>query len=106
MPIALTKLTDRLDSAGARRGPRLWALGLLLALCLGLGVPNAPADTYTVTNTADSGAGSLRAALGSATEGDTIVFDASLAGATITLASALPSAASVTFANASGITVS
>ncbi|MBD2434072.1 MULTISPECIES: choice-of-anchor Q domain-containing protein [Fischerella] len=40
-----------------------------------------------VTNTADSGEGSLRAALNSAQAGDTIQFDSSLANKTITLTS-------------------
>jgi Ca2+-binding RTX toxin-like protein len=43
--------------------------------------------TITVTNTNDSGADSLRQAVIDAAAGDTIVFDASLAGQTITLAS-------------------
>ena len=41
--------------------------------------------TFTVTSTADSGIGSLRAAIASATNGDIIQFDASLANSTITL---------------------
>ncbi|GAB4143598.1 MAG: hypothetical protein Fur0046_20740 [Cyanobacteria bacterium J069] len=41
----------------------------------------------TVTTTADSGAGSLRAAIASATSGSTIRFASSLAGQTITLTS-------------------
>ncbi|MFN7955235.1 MAG: choice-of-anchor Q domain-containing protein [bacterium] len=59
------------------------ALGVLLAL------PHAArAATWVVTTTSDSGAGSLRAAVQSAEaspDADTIVFDPSLAGATITL---------------------
>src|SRR5581483_8993244 len=42
-------------------------------------------STLTVLNNADSGAGSLRAVLGSASDGDTIVFDHHLAGQTISL---------------------
>jgi hypothetical protein len=45
------------------------------------------AITLTVTNTDDSGAGSLRQAVLDAASGDTIVFDAALAGGTIVLAS-------------------
>src|SRR5262245_19554404 len=44
-------------------------------------------STLTVTNNLDSGAGSLRAAIKAASSGDTIVFDSSLAGQTITLTS-------------------
>ncbi|MFW5766655.1 MAG: right-handed parallel beta-helix repeat-containing protein, partial [Coleofasciculus sp.] len=42
-------------------------------------------NTITVTTTADSGAGSLRAAIAQAQAGDTIKFDSSLANQTITL---------------------
>ncbi|WP_454642103.1 autotransporter domain-containing protein [Bradyrhizobium liaoningense] len=58
----------------------------LLATMLGLSW-QANAATLFVTNTADSGAGSLRAAITSAGNGDTIVFQT---GGTITLASELP----------------
>jgi hypothetical protein len=44
-------------------------------------------STLTVTNTADSGAGSLRAAIAAASNGDTIQFDAALNGQTINLTS-------------------
>lgn len=47
----------------------------------------AGAATLTVTNTADSGGGSLRQAIGSAASGDTIIFGTNLSGATITLTS-------------------
>src|SRR5438093_11227860 len=68
---------------------------LLLALCV---IPfalaqraatkrNRPATTITVTTTADSGPGSLRQALADAQGGDTIEFDSSLNGQTITLTS-------------------
>src|SRR5262245_43471927 len=43
-------------------------------------------STLTVTNPADSGDGSLRAAIAAAQSGDQIVFDTSLKGQTITLA--------------------
>ena len=46
------------------------------------------ANTITVTNTNDSGPGSLRQALADATNGDTINFDASLKGQTVTLTTA------------------
>lgn len=48
------------------------------------------AATYTVTSNADSGAGSLRNTILGATSGDTINFDPSVAGTTITLLSPLP----------------
>jgi hypothetical protein len=44
-------------------------------------------STLTVTNPADSGDGSLRGAIAAAQSGDQIVFDTSLKGQTITLAS-------------------
>src|SRR6516162_8976066 len=44
-------------------------------------------STLTVTNTLDSGAGSLRAAIDGAHNGETIVFAPSLDGRTITLTS-------------------
>jgi hypothetical protein len=48
---------------------------------------SAHAATITVTNTNDSGPGSLRQALVDAHYGDTINFDSSLKGQTITLTS-------------------
>jgi hypothetical protein len=48
---------------------------------------SAYADIITVTNTSDSGPGSLRQALTNANDGDTIDFDASLKGQTISLTS-------------------
>src|SRR6516225_9967682 len=44
-------------------------------------------STLTVLNNADSGAGSLRDTIAAAQNGDTIVFDSSLDGQTITLTS-------------------
>src|SRR5262245_48532598 len=44
-------------------------------------------STITVTNTNDSGPGSLRQAIGDASSGDTIKFDTGLNGQTITLTS-------------------
>ena len=53
------------------------------------------ATTYTVTNTSDSGTGSLRGAIASAQNGDTVVFHSGVSG-TITLASALTITNSIT----------
>src|SRR5437773_7884855 len=47
----------------------------------------ASAATITVINTSDSGAGSLRQAISDSSSGDTINFDSSLNGQTITLTS-------------------
>jgi hypothetical protein len=56
-----------------------------------------PVGAITVTNTNDSGPGSLRQALADANDGDTINFDPSLNGQTITLTSAeLPIGSDVT----------
>ncbi|MBN1536256.1 MAG: DUF11 domain-containing protein [Anaerolineales bacterium] len=54
------------------------------------------AATQTVTNTNDSGSGSLRQAIADANPGDTITFDSSLSGQTITLASTLEISQDVT----------
>ncbi|MBV8630351.1 MAG: Ig-like domain repeat protein [Silvibacterium sp.] len=58
-----------------------------MLLTLGV-VAASPAATITVTNAADSGSGSLRAAIAAAQNGDTINFDPGLNGNTITLTSA------------------
>ena len=63
---------------------------ILLATCLSalcLIALSAQATTITVSNINDSGAGSLRQALADANDGDTINFNSSLNGQTITLAS-------------------
>jgi len=57
----------------------------LSALCLI--AFSTEAATITVTNTSDSGAGSLRHALADAVDGDMINFNSSLNGQTITLTS-------------------
>src|SRR5438094_5417285 len=49
---------------------------------------SARADTITVTNTNDSGPGSLRQALVDANDGDTINFDPALKGQTVLLTTA------------------
>ena len=66
-------------------------------------------NTITVTTTADSGAGSLRAAIAQAKAGDTIEFDARLANQTITLTSGqldVHKDLIINGANAPGITIS
>jgi hypothetical protein len=63
---------------------------LFLALVAGallFSLAAAQAATLIVTTTADSGAGSLRAAIAAASDGDTIQFDAALNGQTIGLTS-------------------
>ncbi|MGD2178663.1 MAG: right-handed parallel beta-helix repeat-containing protein, partial [Anaerolineae bacterium] len=75
------------------------ALLLLIVLCLAMVGASAspvasPADTLVVTNTADSGPGTLRQALLDGQYGDTIAFDPAVfpptAPVTISLTSALP----------------
>lgn len=56
----------------------------MLWLCL---ASQVLAATITVTNTADSGAGSLRNAISNASPSDTIIFTNTLAGQTIYLTS-------------------
>jgi hypothetical protein len=61
---------------------------LLVGALLGGSVPQAYAGTtYTVTNTNDNGAGSLRQAILNASAGDTIDFDPNMLPGTITLTS-------------------
>ncbi len=63
------------------------------------GIPNSSVQAATewdVTNTNDSGVGSLRQAVASAFAGDTITFSPSLAGQTITLTSTISITKSVT----------
>ncbi|MEM9542111.1 MAG: DUF4114 domain-containing protein [Cyanobacteria bacterium P01_E01_bin.42] len=58
-----------------------------------------------VTSLADSGIGSLRAAIASASDGDTITFDSSLAGGTISLSSSLEINQNLTIDGSAGITL-
>jgi len=101
----------------AALGVTLAALGTLAACAdappaTAPGAPNKPTlavgDVYTVTTTNDAGVGSLRWALSWTTGGETIRFDPSLAGQTITLDSALVISKSVTIEGpaAKGITIS
>jgi hypothetical protein len=64
---------------------RILSATFLSALCVI--ALSTQAATITVTNTNDSGVGSLRQALAAANDGDTINFDSSLDGQTITLTS-------------------
>ncbi len=66
---------------------RLVAVLLLLGLGLAGGTGFAHAATITVTNKADNGAGTLRAAIPAAAPGDTINFAPALDGQTIVLTS-------------------
>ena len=65
------------------------SFALIALLVSTVGVAPASAATLTVTNTGDSGAGSLRAAIASAGSADTIIFDSALSGSTIYLATTL-----------------
>lgn len=68
--------------------PRTSSFILTLAASVWLCLPTAShAATLIVTSTDDTGAGSLRQTIAGANPGDTIVFDSSLAGQTIYLAS-------------------
>ncbi len=64
-------------------------LTLLILTFSTVGVTPAYAAPLIVTNTNDSGAGSLRQTIADASSGSTITFDPSLSGATIRLASEL-----------------
>src|SRR6266404_2919333 len=79
-------------SAPARRSlSKGGVFNLRTAICLAFlyaAAVSARADIITVTNTNDSGSGSLRQALADANGGDTINFDPALNGQTITLTTA------------------
>src|SRR5438477_534679 len=67
--------------------PMKLSLQLLTVLVSASFCLQASAATITVINTSDSGAGSLRQAISDSSSGDTIDFDSSLNGQTITLTS-------------------
>lgn len=77
----MVRLFLRLPSARPSRSGLLFVL--FWAVMVGSGAVEAA--TIIVTNTADNGAGSLRAAIAAAVDGDTIQFDAALNGQTIGL---------------------
>jgi N-acetylneuraminic acid mutarotase len=84
-PIHARAFTRRFNASTLQRFNALTLPPLLaLALSLVLGL-SSHAATLTVTNNANSGAGSLRDTIAAATSGDTITFAASLAGQTIVL---------------------
>src|SRR6266446_1689119 len=76
-------LLRRFHLAGA-----LYLLALLCASIAGSKYLRRDGSTIIVTSTADSGPGSLRQAFAGANDGDTIQFDPTLNGQTITLTSA------------------
>jgi hypothetical protein len=77
---------DRFKSG--HRSSRRPAIAISLLCALVFGVGSVRAVTLTVTNTADSGAGSLRQAIADAHDGDTIQFAAALNGQAINLTTA------------------
>lgn len=86
-----------------------WSPEIVLAALAFLCASAAPAATLTVVSAADSGPGTLRAAIGVAAPGDGIVFDSGLTGATITLTSPLPNIAidlNIDGSAAPGLTIS
>jgi uncharacterized protein with beta-barrel porin domain len=92
-----------------RRAPwrvqALWIAGAALLAISPLNASAAHAQTYVVTTTNDSGAGSLREAIieANATPGSTIAFASGLGGATIALAGDLPAITSSVTINGGGI---
>lgn len=65
------------------------SIGCLISTLLALSPNTSYAATSTVTNTNNSGPGSLRQIIADATAGDTITFDTSLSGQTIVLSQTL-----------------
>ena len=73
------------------RNSYILSFAIILALLGGMFgvVPAVHASTLTVTNTNDSGVGSLRQAITNAVSGDTIIFNPALSGQTITTVTTL-----------------
>ena len=61
------------------------AITIALLCAVMTGASSVQAATLTVTTTADNGTGSLRATIAAASDGDTIQFDSTLNGQTISL---------------------
>src|SRR5579871_5901803 len=68
--------------------PKAFVRAYVASAIFCLAAISAQATIRTVTNTNDAGAGSLRATILASNNGDTIVFDHSLCGSTITLSHA------------------
>jgi len=84
--------------ASIHRTARFHGYPAILALVVLLSTIPAFGEIFTVTNTSDSGAGSLRAAIASASNGDAINFNLPAYPATITVLSPLTFGPSVTIA--------
>jgi hypothetical protein len=106
----LTRPFNTLFPSGRLRPWLLLSLSLfLITTLLTLTSQRLSAATIIVTNTNDSGPGSLRQVMADAAPGDTLVFDASLSGQTIVLTSTLTISKDLTIdglALASAITLS
>jgi len=89
----MTKQNPSRKPAAQTRSGNLLALllpaALILALLMLVLAGGATASAQVVTNTADSGPGTLRSAINNAASGAVITFDPSLSGATITLSNTL-----------------
>jgi hypothetical protein len=97
-------------AVGILRTPRWMLVVALASVTCALAVPSvAEADVITVTNTNDTGAGSLRDAIASSNGTTTITFDQALAGQTITLTSGalvIPHALTISGLGADSLTIS
>src|SRR5262245_54939042 len=85
-PCGCNDLEPRIKRKTSMKHTRLLLLIALLSVGA-VGLPSLRGATLTVTNTNDSGPGSLRQALADAHNEDVINFDPSLNGQTITLTS-------------------